>query len=91
MLCFRMSGIMLLAIFTPFIGVSAVAGSEYQRKIVNGWEIYLGVLSVEMVRGYPKEHAESSMHSGLVSGVEQYHVLIALFDSNTGKRITELR
>jgi len=54
-------------------------------------EIYLGVLPVEMDRGYPKEHAESSMHNGLVSGVEQYHVLIALFESNTGKRITELR
>jgi len=68
-----------------------VAGSEDQRKVVDGVEIYLGVLPVEMDRGYPKEHAESSMHNGLVSGVEQYHVLIALFESNTGKRITELR
>ncbi|MCK9394066.1 MAG: hypothetical protein M0Q44_00545 [Methylobacter sp.] len=68
-----------------------MAGSEDQRKVVDGVEIYLGVLPVEMDRGYPKEHAESSMHSGLASDVEQYHVLIALFDSNTGKHITELK
>ncbi|MDD4904620.1 MAG: hypothetical protein PHD39_00480 [Methylobacter tundripaludum] len=84
MLYFGTSGIMLLAIFALFIGISTVAGSEDQRKVVDGVEIYLGVLPVEMVRGHPKEHAESSMHSGLASCAEQYHMLIALFDSNTG-------
>lgn len=62
---------MLLAIYALSIGISTVAGSEDERKVVDGVEIYLGVLPVEMVRGHPKEHAESSIYSRLALGAEQ--------------------
>ncbi len=59
--------------------------SLHQR--VGGVEIYLGVLPAEMVRGHPKEHPESDMHGGVPVGM--YHVMVALFDSTNGRRITD--
>jgi cytochrome c5 len=50
-------------------------------KIVSGTEIYLGVLPAEVLRSYPKESAEGSMHGGVPSGTGHYHVNVSVLDA----------
>ncbi|HUX91072.1 MAG TPA: hypothetical protein VMV48_10345 [Gallionellaceae bacterium] len=66
---------------------SALADDSGQHKIVNGVAIYLGVMPAEMILGHPKLHTEAKMHGGVPVGEHQRHVLVALFDAASGKRI----
>ncbi len=58
------------------------------NKVVDGVAIYLGVLPAEMILGYTKGQSEATMHGGVPQGKNRYHVMVALFDATTGKRIT---
>jgi hypothetical protein len=61
------------------------AGSLNQT--VAGVEIYLGVVPAAMVRGHPRQHPERRMHDGTTG--RGYHVMVALFETKTGARITD--
>jgi hypothetical protein len=79
----------------PLIGVLsiltcvAMAADRGPSKVVNGIAIYLGVLPSEMIQGHPKGHPEAEMHGGIPAGEHRYHILVALFDSSSGRRITD--
>jgi len=60
-----------------------------KRVTVSGMEVYLGLISAEALRAYPKEAAERSMHGGVPGGAGQYHVNISLFDAKSGAAITD--
>jgi hypothetical protein len=64
-----------------------VQGRRSLHQRVDGVDIYLGVLPAEMIRGHPKEHPEGEMHGGTPVGM--VHVMAALFDQASGKRITD--
>lgn len=66
----------------------AFAADSATHKVVNGVDIYLGVLPAEMILGHPHTHTEPGMHGGVPAGEHRYHVMVALFDAATGKRIT---
>ena len=64
--------------------------TDRYHKIVDGTEIYLGVVSAETLRAqYSKGTPESSMHGGIPGGKNYYHVNISLFDSKTRATITD--
>lgn len=65
-------------------GVVAAAPSG-SRQVVEGVALYFGLLPAELVRGHAREHPESGMHGGVPVG--ESHLLVALFDDKTGKRI----
>lgn len=67
---------------------AAFAADSSQHKVVHGVAIYLGVLPAEMVLGHPRAHTEAAMHGGVPAGKHQQHVVVALFDNATGKRIS---
>lgn len=77
-----MSGIMALFL------TGAFAADVPTHKVVNGVAIYLGVLPSEMIMGHPHSHTDAGMHGGVPVGEHYYHVMVALFDATTGKRIT---
>ncbi len=66
----------------------AFAADVATHKVVNGVDIYLGVLPSEMILDHPQSHAEPGMHGGVPAGEHRFHVMVALFDAATGKRIT---
>jgi len=66
--------------------------TDPNRKIVNGTEIYLGIVSAESMRAqYSKGTPESSMHGGIPSRKGYYHVNVSLFDGKTRAAITDAR
>jgi hypothetical protein len=67
---------------------AAFAADSSQHKVVNGVAIYLGVMPAEMILGHPRAHSEAGMHAGVPAGQHQQHVVVALFDNATGKRIS---
>jgi hypothetical protein len=77
-----------LAGITALFLTAAFAADSNQHKVVHGVAIYLGVFPAEMILGHPKAHAEAEMHGGVPAGQNQQHIVVALFDNVTGKRIS---
>ena len=70
--------------------VALTAGPDPGHKVIEGTEIYLGIVSAESIRAqHPKPDAESLMHGGIPRGKDYYHVNISLFDSKTKTVITD--
>jgi hypothetical protein len=56
-------------------------------KTVGGLTVYLGVLPASMIRGHDEGHSEATMHDGVPRGSHVYHVMVAVFDAESGERI----
>ena len=60
-----------------------------QTQSAAGLNVNLGIVPAETLRGRPEEDAVRQIHGGLPSGRSMYHVMVAIFDAKTGRRITE--
>ena len=79
-----------VATFLMTLALTALPGSAARSqdyKIVEGLAVYLGVLPAAMTRGHRETHPESTMHGGTPSGRHVYHVMVAIFEDASGKRI----
>jgi hypothetical protein len=78
--------LLLAAMFvTAFAGPASADNESY--KVEQGLAVYLGVMPAGIVQGHPAGHPEATMHGGAPSGLHQYHILIAIFDADTGGRV----
>jgi cytochrome c5 len=66
-----------------------VAIKDSNHQIVDGVEVYLGIVPAEVLRDRPKDSPERKMHGGIPSGSDYYHLNISLFDSKTRQPITD--
>ena len=79
------------------LAVVSCTGDEYPKslavdsasQVVDGVAIYVGVVPSEIIQGHPPEHVERDMHGGPSPGTRRYHVVLALFDSKSGARISD--
>lgn len=62
-----------------------LAEDAERHQSVAGLEVYLGVLPAELVSD------PAAFHEGEQRKKHRYHVMVALFDSNTGERITDAK
>jgi hypothetical protein len=67
------------------VAVQAVDARMHQ--VVDGVEVYFGIVPAQLVRGHPPEHPEGEMHGGVPVG--ENHILVALFERASGQRITD--
>jgi hypothetical protein len=77
------------AALLALLPLSLRAAEDSQQKTVDGVSVYIGVLPAAMLLGHPKGHHEREMHGGVPSGSSRYHVVVALFDAASGKRIAD--
>lgn len=63
--------------------------SEY-HKIADGVDIYLGVVPTHVIQSQQDERL-ISMHRGVPASSGYHHVMVALFDHDTGKRISDAK
>ena len=68
------------------VATAAPTADTAYRRVVDGVAVYFGVMPAELVRGHPQEHPEGQMHGGVPVG--ENHIMVALFEGKTGKRIT---
>jgi hypothetical protein len=79
-------GVLVLCLFV----VSAVeAAVDEPFRMVDGLEIYLGVMPAAVLRAHPEPHHERKMHGGAPAGRDEYHILVAVFDQASGARIVD--
>lgn len=77
-----------LVLVTPVAGLAQ--GGNFGGKTVDGITIYLGVTTAAAIaKNYPPGSPERTMHGGIPVGGDWHHILIAIFDAKTGKRITD--
>lgn len=67
----------------------ALADDNYQAS--DGLAVYLGIVAAAVVRGHPSSHAEGAMHGAAGSGRHQQHIVVAVFDAETGMRVENAR
>ncbi|MES2143518.1 MAG: hypothetical protein V4516_03995 [Pseudomonadota bacterium] len=75
---------LLVSLASP---LHAQDSSTYQ--VAGAVAAYLGVMPAGIVGGHPPKHPEPRMHGGPPSGVHADHIVIALFEEPTGKRIED--
>ncbi|OGA54806.1 MAG: hypothetical protein A3F74_25070 [Betaproteobacteria bacterium RIFCSPLOWO2_12_FULL_62_58] len=68
---------------TALVIVSGVSAADL-TKSASGMTVRLGITPAESMRGQP----ETKLHGGVPSGKGQHHVVVALFESASGKRIS---
>ena len=68
---------------------AALAHVGNEAKSAAGLKVDLGIVPAETIRSRPEEYAELRMHGGVPSGKSMYHVMVAVFDADTGVRITD--
>lgn len=85
----RYSTISVVALMFALAPWALHAAEDGHQKTVGGLSVYLGVLPAEMLLGHPKGHHEREMHGGVPAGSNRYHIVVALFDAASGKRITD--
>lgn len=67
--------------------IPAFAADYY--KTTGSLAVYLGVLPGEMVQGHSREHPEGKMHGGVPSAKRLHHVMVAIFDTKDGSRVSD--
>ena len=65
---------------------AATGGEDY--KVVEGMNVYLGVVPGSVIRAHPGDYP-AAMSGNAPAGSEQHYVTIALFDAKNGQRITD--
>jgi hypothetical protein len=66
---------------------NAAGDGLYQRNA--GVEAFIGVVPAEITKGHAPTGPEVAMHGGVPTGGHQYHLIAAVFDAGTGKRIAD--
>lgn len=83
-----LSAILFLA---PLLALSTAAcrAADIDRyKVVDGVAIHVGVFPAQGIVGRPGAGAEKTMHGGVPRSANRQHVVVALFDAASGRRIT---
>jgi hypothetical protein len=80
----------LWAAILVMLGMSPTLAQEAgQYRLADGVAVYLGLLPAAIVRGHRRGHPEAIMHSGAPAGRHVYHLVVALFDAESGERIED--
>ena len=67
---------------------AAPAADAESQKTADGLTVYLGVLPTAMIQGEAEEHAAEA-HGDVPRGEHAYHVMVAIFDAESGERIED--
>lgn len=75
-----------------FLSVSAALWADQKdtHKKAGGIEFYMGVIPAEVIQGRGLSE-ERQMHGGVPAGSKGYHLVVALFDQESGDRIEDAK
>lgn len=62
-----------------------------QHRLVNGMDIYYGVVPAEVVGSHPQQHAEAGMHGKNLLSAGTHHLVVTLYDNKTAQRINDAK
>lgn len=65
----------------------ARAASDGNYQVAGDLAVYLGIVPAAIVRGHAAGHAEAQMHGGAPRGADDDHLVVAIFEKDTGSRV----
>jgi len=65
------------------------AAADPNHRTVGGIDFYLGIVSAESLRSFPKDSVERTMHGGIPSGRGFYHVNVSLVGAKSQAPIND--
>lgn len=68
----------------------AYGGDFAREKRVDAVAVYLGVVPSELMQPRATPDEDATMHGGLPKGRGWHHVLIAIFDTKSGERVSDV-
>lgn len=77
------------AIVMALIWSPAFADNVGQTAMADGVLVYLGITPSKVLRNDPEHYAKHNELCPVPSGANSYHVMVALFDRDTGERIVD--
>jgi hypothetical protein len=78
------------ALIAALLGiVTASAGEIGLSQRAGGVEAYIGFVPAEITKGHTPTKLDKRMHDQVPRGGNQYHLVVAVFDADTGERITD--
>lgn len=77
----------LIAALLGIVPAGAGGAGLYQRA--GGVEAYIGFVPAEITKGHAPTKLDKRMHDGVPRGGHQYHLVVAVFDADTGERISD--
>lgn len=82
-------GISLILLIGMMLTARLVWTSEGEtHKNVDGMDVYVGLIPAEVIKGQDRQQ-EGKMHGGAPGGRDRFHLVVALFDTQTGTRISD--
>ncbi|MFG1244430.1 hypothetical protein [Xanthobacter versatilis] len=84
----RSVGVALSLLLLSGLAHIAAAAPGGDSRVVGDVQIYMGILPAELIRGHPQGHTENSMHGGQPATRGEFHIVVALFDVRSGRRLT---
>jgi hypothetical protein len=79
----------LIALGLTYGLARAAAVNPDQPILLDGMELFFGLIPAEILRGHPSDHEEQTMHGGVPRGKGVYHLIISLFDAKTRTRVSD--
>jgi hypothetical protein len=74
------------------LGCNDYADLPRSTQTVDGMSVYLGVMPAELVQGHSTVPGDpKALHGGTPQKSSSHHIVVALFDAQTGARITDAR
>src|SRR5690606_2178638 len=83
---FTLSAIIALALTSCNSQTTAIYTE--QPILIDGMELYFGIVPAEILLDHPNVHEEQTMHGGAPRELGDHHLVISLFDATTKARIT---
>jgi len=78
---------LFIFLFLMFTSNLATANDSERHKTVDGMSVYFGIVLAQLIHGHGNMHSATDNRDGDYT----YHILIALFDNKSGKRITDAK
>jgi hypothetical protein len=78
-----------LAALASVLSACSPRATRNQSQVVGGLKLDYGLIAGEEIRAHPVGHPEADMHKGPPSDLRNYHVVLAVFEAGSGRRIPD--
>jgi len=82
---------LILTIGLLLAAAAGAQGDAGQHLLVGDVDVYYGLMPSALAGAHPASHPEASMHGGAPDNRYSYHLIVALLDHATQKRIPDAR
>lgn len=80
-----------LGLALALVAAASSANGIDQHHLVNGMDIYYGVVPAEVVGSHPQKHTEAGMHGKSLLPDGTHHLVVTLYDNKTVLRINDAK